>query len=378
MKVSFNQTSQVNILNRNFQPTVSKQQSQSIEPSTLELAPAGLNIAQFHNVSFGAKVKPDVQFLLSQTKWLRCAYSGTVMIHPDEAKSIYQKLQKKPNAQSAINYLQQYQRIMHDVESAIFDIFKDTPRKGKRDFQDILREYRPEALERLKQKQAEILHSTDHIIEKLSPNIAEQVINARDIALNSIENGPFRRRTAVGMIETISASGNDAKRLHTIHKAWYQLPSSSTDIDAFIVQYSPKPHEIIAKRLISGAVATIEHVKPHSRGGMSELCNYLLVAAEFNSNRQSMPLADYINLNSRIDMRTNIQHYLDSVVEEVNDKRTAFSDRSFYPLEIAETIRKETKGFFTPTVAGLRLSKVQKRENEYPQRLGKLYKILEK
>lgn len=385
MKVSLNQTTNINQFtsaNQNRLSNLQAQNNNPIESKTREVPSMALSLANFPNVSFGVKMstktRPETQFLLAQAKWLKCAYSNTTMILPEEAKIIYEKLAKRPNAQSAVNFLQQYQKIMHDIESQIFDIFVDAPYKAKRDFQDILQEYKPEALERLKVKQKEILTSTDKIIPKLSPQAAEQVIQARDTVLETVENGPFRRDTALNLIQSIikKADPSDVKRLKQIHRAWYKLPKSSNDLDAFIVKYAYQPHNIIAKRLICGSVATIEHIKPASRRGEDNLGNYLLVAAEYNSNRSSLPLGEYIELNKQINIAANLQKYMDSVIENVNDKRTAFYHRSFYPELVKETLQKETNGLINLNTSRLKLSKEQIKENEAPQKLADIYRVI--
>lgn len=337
------------------------------------LAPKGLTLASFHNVSFG--MNSDMRFLLSKTDKLRCAYSRREMISPFEIRTIYAKLAKRPNAQSAINFLTQYEGYMHEIEGCVFDLFKEVQHKGKRDFQDILTEYKPAALERLKEKQRLILTSTDKHIENLSEPVAEQVRAIRDTAIYRIDNGKFGRKMLLTALKDIKASEEDSKRIDRIYRAWYGLPSSSKDIDAFIVQYAEQPHEAIAKRLLSSAVATVEHVQPSSRGGDDDLSNFLLVSARFNNDRDSMPLDEYIDLNRGIDIEKNLQKYINDVIDEINNKKSEFSHKSWYPEAIKKTLARETSRKVNLDINGLRLTKEQNRQNASPQKLSKRYVV---
>ena len=107
MKIQFNQTFSTNrynsIANQN---NIKKSDGRETTPQTSELAPSGLSLANFANVSFG--MNSSMKFLLANTNKLRCAYSGRAMISPYEIRTIYSKLAKRPNAQSAINLLIHY------------------------------------------------------------------------------------------------------------------------------------------------------------------------------------------------------------------------------------------------------------------------------
>lgn len=375
MRISLSQTTTIN--NYKFQNVQTEPVIKNEPPIDYsEFAPKGLNIGQFYNVSFGIRTKTnkDIDFLLSYSDKLKCAYSGKPMISKAKAKELYQKIDKRPNAQSAINLLQHIQDYMHDIESIVFDLLCDAPHKNKRDFHDILQDFLPNSLEQLKIKETEIINKANPIIKKLSEPVAEQVTKIRDEALEAINNDTFGRKTPLEKIKSIKAEGKDLQLIRKIYQKWYQLPASSKDLDAFIVQYSKKTHNQIAKRLISSAVATIEHIRPSSRRGDDNLGNYLLVSAEYNMSRATMPLSEYIELNKQIKIQENLQKYIDTVIEEVNDKRTAFYHRSFYPDKVRATLKKESNGTINLDISRLQLSKEQVQENKTSQKLINRYK----
>lgn len=371
MKIQF-QTVQTNPVNPIKQQNIARYSySVYYQGGDEELAPKGLTLANFHNVSFG--LNSDMKFLLGKADRLRCAYSRREMISPFEIKTIYAKLTKRPNAQSAVNFLTQYEGLMHEIEGYVFDLFKEAQHKGKRDFQDILIEHKPAALERLKEKQRLILTSTDKQIENLSEPVAEQVRAIRDLGIFRIDNGKFGRKMLLSSLREIKASDEDVRRIDKIYRAWYGLPSSSKDMDAFIVQYAEQPHEAIARRLLSSAVATVEHVQPSSRGGDDDLSNFLLVSARFNNDRDSMPLDEYIDLNKGIEIEKNLQKYINDVIDEINNKKSDFSYKSWYPEAIKKTLARETSQRVNLDIKGLRLTREQNKQNSSPQKLSKKY-----
>ena len=319
---------------------------------------------------------PHAEFLMSQVNKLRCAYSDKLLLAPDLAKEIFQKLHKRANAQSAINLLQGHVKYMHDIEAIMFDIFKDAEHKNKRDFQDILIEEAPEALERLKVKQTRILNSGNKIIETLDNDLAEKVRAIRDEALVKIENDTFGRKSPLEKLFALTANGKDIDKLMKIYYRWHKLPSSSRDIDAFIVKYSKQSHENIAKRLLSTSIATIEHIIPQSRGGADSLSNYILVSAEYNNNRNSMPLDMYIQLTTDVDIASNLQKYLNRTIFEINNPKSAFRQKAAYPEMIAKTIRRETKGQLNLDTSLLHVPEsVAKQDEIITQKLADRFRI---
>lgn len=376
MKITFNHAyGQINnYTNLNKKVSEQRGQNHSVETSVPEdIASSSLSLAHFPNITF--RMNQDMKFLLAQSDKLKCAYSRMPMISPNEAKTICQKLTKRPNAQSAVNYLEHCEKYMHSIEAKIFDIFKETPKKGKKTFQDILKELQPESLVRLKEQQLTILTSTDKYIEQMSEPVAEKVRAARDEAITRMENDTFGRKALLEQLKKIKAEGRDLVNVIKVYQAWYKLPRSTNNIDAFIVQYSKEPHESIARRLISTAVATVEHVHPSSCGGDDDLSNYLLVSAQFNNERDTMPLDEYIMLNEEIDIKNNLQKYIDDVVREVQDKKSSFSEKSWYPASIVETINRQGNGALEVNCESLRYTKQQMKENNSHHKLAKRYTL---
>lgn len=378
MKVSFNNIAQINsnnISTLNHDNLNVKQQP--IDNS--ELLPTGLNMANFYPVSFGRlRLNPDMEFLLKHSNYFRCAYTGKPMISKLKAKNLYQKLEKRDNAQASINVLQHVRGYMHDVEQMVFDIFQDSPHKNKRDFQDILQEFVPSSLEQLQIKQTQILNSTNRLLNTMSEPVAQQITAIRDETLQTVADGTFGRRIPLEKIKAIKAKGKDLKQIIKVYRKWYKFPTSSNDFDAFVVQYSKMPHLAIAKRLISSAVVSVEHVQPHQRHGADELSNLILVSSQFNNSRNTMPLWEFMMLHPEIDFEANLQNYLNTAIKLVKNKNNEFHSRGYYPEAIKKAINAETNSFVELDTSTLSLTKTQIQNQKRLQKLCAMYRMIEK
>ena len=149
--------------------------------------------------------------------------------------TIVAKLAKKSTAQSAINFLREYQYYMPKVETEIFDMLEEYGASGKRTFQDILIEKRSDSLSRLRQKQTNVLHSTDDYIFSLqNEELAEQLLYTRDAALLKVNDGTFGRNEVLEQLNNIVTGDKNKKEIHEMYKSWYKLPCALKDYDAFI------------------------------------------------------------------------------------------------------------------------------------------------
>ena len=196
--------------------------------------------------------------------------------------------------------------------------------------------------------------------------------------MGKVEDGSFKRKYPMERLNNIKSSEQDSGKLRKIYHAWYRLPRSSGDFDAFVANYSKLPHEAIAKRLISPAAATIEHIRPQSRNGDDSMRNYLLVCSQLNSERSSMPLDEFIMLNSELDIPRHLQEYTDSVIDEISIRDSLMSLRSWYPEAIQKTLLEETNGYVLLDISKLKLSKDQIKENNFPEKLSKKYTVIQK
>ena len=340
-----------------------------------EYSPVQLSAANFPNVNF--RMNADAKFLLSQNKIFNCAYTDSLLLSPQELHTIYKKLQKRPNIQSAINLLCVYEKYMLGVESGIYGIFSEAPHKGKYNFQDILNQLRLEAIIGLKSKQDEILESITPEINMLSKPLKKEVLAIRDEAYEKMYDDTFYRRRPLAEIKSIKG-GEETPILIDIYRKLYKLPNSSRNIDAFIVKYAKEDHQAIARRLVSTAGATIEHTIPKARGGQDDLENFLLVSARFNNERDTMSLGEFIMLNDDIPIKDNLQKYVDKAIRQINNRTPAFVDKIWYPDSIKENVLSETNNEILLDTSALKPTKAQVKDNQAHKKLNEKYIVMSK
>lgn len=338
MKISFN-----TVLPNNGQVYVKLKQRQTnvAKNCDQQTSEVSLPLAGFYYNTFRAK--PDPNLLLSQSDKLLCAYSRKPMLSPYTMRSIFAKLSKKSTAQSAVNFLKEHKKYMLDVETRIFDMFEQYGASGQTNFQDILMEKRPEALDNLRKKQKEILSSTDDYVYSLDENLAEEIIYLKDVALLKIADGSFSRHGLLNQLAELNTSPKNKEKIHEIYKKWYTLPRSYTDEDAFIVKYSGFSHEEIAQRLLNMSVATVEHIKAYAKGGEDSFRNCVLTCRLYNLDKGDMSLTEYEEYNPDIGIKKNLPKYIDSVINEISRGNHFFIQNSDYPKELRQQIIETTK-----------------------------------
>lgn len=353
MKVFFNHLPQTDRYWKGSKPTVKTQQSVVCNQSNV------MPSSSAYPIVFAAR--PDSTMLLAQSDKLLCAYSRKPMLSPYKYRSIVSKLTKKTNAQSAINFLREYKYYMPEVETEIFDMFEQQSDSGKMNFQDILLEKRPDALVRLRQKQSDVLHSADKYISLHDENFAEEMFYLRDAALLKVNDGTFSRSEVLENLKIASSRFPKYKnQIRNIYKMWYKLPRSIMDYDTFIVKYSKFSHSEIAQRLLSMAVASVEHIKPYANGGPDNLWNYVLVRMLYNQDKGDMNLAEYDELNPEIKIKENLPKYIDDVCNEIKKGNKYFESNDSYPRMLRQNVILETRWWHLPKVKTPKMSYSEK------------------
>ena len=73
--------------------------------------------------------------------------------------------------------------------------------------------------------------------------------------------------------------------MHTANK----LPNSTSSKNSFVVKHRYSDSDTIGYKLLEPAIATVEHVKARSDGGVDDLTNIVLACKADNNERGSMP-----------------------------------------------------------------------------------------
>lgn len=197
----------------------------------------------------------------------------------------------------------------------------------------------------LSQKELEVL---DELLDYVKSNVKEPSEKEKLIDIITLgysqacktgDNG-FKRKK---FLYAIKDSVSNYNVQNEIDKIAQKLPSSFDDTDAFFVKYSKESrgNKEIARSLVSGNIATAEHLVCQSDGGGDFLENYICDCAECNSNRMSTPFDVWIK--DMPDIEENLQKYLDTVQKLINRNKLS-SKYDFYPQGVSKTLFKLSKG----------------------------------
>ena len=330
---------------------LTKRKDSSKSNTEYSVLPNTMYLANLPNINF----KGGKQLLHRQAEHFKCAYTGLPLLPKKEYLQLSEKLLKRPNTQSSIKLLENYQPYMGEVEEYAFETFKENKYKCKKSFQDILIDLVPEALPRLKEKQLQVLDGSQYIIRHMTEDTAAQINGIIEECKKRIDDDTFRRQYPLDELDKVGYGTFERGYIELLYKNWYQgLPSTSDNFDAFVVKYARKDHNCIANRLVSTAVATIDDITPLSK--IKEECeekgeavaigveNYLLVRAGINHTRHNLPFMKFIWLNDKIDIPENLEKYVKTANRLANNPNSELSNEPEYANKIVQRIEKETNG----------------------------------
>lgn len=303
--------------------------------------------------SFGSQHNTDI--LIKYADRLNCAYCGKPMLQKEVIQKILKKLVNKHSANDALEILKNYTPYIYHTE--ILSLFIKANDKTRLDFRDILQANKEQSSRILENKERNIINSTNNLLKMLDNKKRTFLKLIKEEALDKISEGFIIRNFVLKQIKSFIDINNDNETLKKIYRAWYQLPRISKDKDAFIVRYANCSQDMIAKKLINPAEATIEHIIPLSRDGEDVLCNTILVCSQLNSERNSLPLDEYCMLNPDIDIPRNLQNYINVVIKEINEETSWLSKKYSYPNGVQKKVLQESSGYIVLDTSQLKTKK---------------------
>lgn len=293
------------------------------------------NILSFTSTSAGQPLK--------KLRNVPCPYFDVITISNPKVARICKDLQRCTTVKEVVRYLKKYKNNLQKTERAIFERFEEAANSNPdMELQDLLKEWYNSALIKLKLEEFQVLNSIDRISLKLSPQtafaIGKKITKCKQIIFDNNPRNTFKRKTLLSSLYEVETKPEEKRSFRTLLDKANHLPTSTTSENAFIVKYANRPHYEIAKRLVIASAATIEHVKPESKGGKNELSNFMLASANANHARQNMPLTKFIKMFPQIPQ--NCQKYIDFIIEKIN--HGALSGNETYPYKIKETLSQES------------------------------------
>lgn len=308
---------------------------------------------------------------LKKLRNITCPYTGIRMISGAEMNRIESRLESCRNLQEKMYVLAKYARNMQRIEHHVFDqisYFLDSnPERNLTDFFSLSYSHH---LANLKLEEFNVIDRVDTKAAILSTQtqmeLRKETTNCRNLILSSNKNVFFKRKNFLNALQEIRAKNPYEERvLSEIMNLALFLPTSGSSESAFMIKYSGRDEQEILRRLIIGSVATIEHVKPRSSGGIDKISNYLLVSNNGNRYRENIPLSIYIDRNPGIPEYCQIQ--IDEIISNIH--KGAMKGNESYPYKIKKTLFEESEGRILLDLSGYGVSEEEAYNKERINRL---------
>jgi len=304
-----------------------------------------------------------------------CPYCGTKLINGKEISHLNKNNLSAPSNQ-VVALLEPFEDRMHPVEKNVFAIIRSLSRKEPyKDIRELLDTVRPQHLENVKKMEFNTLGKmSKYIDEKISneednKKLSSLVNESKSIIEKQDENYIFRRRRFMQKFDAIVEKMEDKESAKELKNIAEELPKAQDHVSTFIVKYTQKdpktkqektPYQI-GIALVEPSVGSLEHIVPRhpqddSKGGENKFSNYIYASREWNTKRKNMPLDQWVTQNPEI--KKHMQKYMDAVIDKINNGE-AMQKCKVYPIIVAKTLEKESKGLIKLDTSKLRLTKAQ-------------------
>ena len=274
-----------------------------------------------------------------------CPYFGVKMISASKETRVENKLDTCKNVREVFKTLSPYTQYMQPVEKRIYRMFTGYANKyPEMTLPEILQKHYDDALIKLKLEEFNVLDDVDKISLNLSPKQALEIhrrtSKCRGIILENSEENTFKRKIFLSSFDNLYPLEEEREVFDKMKDRALYLPTSVTSVNAFIVKYSTRTQQEIAKRLLRASVGTIEHIKPDSLGGENDIKNFMLVSGNANSTRANIPLKKFIERFPNIPKYC--QKYINQIIKIIH--QGGFQGYETYPYQMKSVLEKESEG----------------------------------
>ena len=315
---------------------------------------------------------------LKKLKNITCPYRG-IKIIPQEATKIFEKeLKKVKTALEAVQLLSIYKKHFLKTEQELFSIFQNFALLNPDDnLQNCLQMIKTNCLSKLKLEEFEVLDDVDTLSHKLSTQTAlrlrAKTTKCRQIILSDSSRDTFKRKEFLSSLEEIIPNENEKEIFAEIKNKALFLPTSESSKNAFVVKYSKRKQIEITRRLFIASTGSIEHIVPHSEGGLNSIGNFLLTCASGNRYRENMSLVNYIKRFPKIPQYC--QKYIDDIVDVIHEG--GLKGNETYPYKIKEKLMEVSQGRIMISLSKYKYSKDEaaKISYDYEHRFDNYKKI---
>lgn len=162
--------------------------------------------------------------------------------------------------------------------------------------------------------------------------------------IKNVQNGKIARIPFTEKLETLK-NGLSEENYEQILDTAMNLPEGMKSVTKiFSKQKGNDTSYSIMNKLLTGALHTAEHVHPKSLGGPNSTSNYLGECALCNNPRGNMSYAQWLKVHPEYPIK--VQEHIEYVEQKIVDGEIP-ADYDSYPVEINQTLTKESNGVMT-------------------------------
>ena len=323
-----------------------------------KLIKKGLFNESFQNISIAALLndfaikfpKDSLEKILSKGDYKKIC-SKTCHENFAEIKDIANSELRSANV--VLKRIEPLRDCLHETEKEVYDLFcayaKEYPRKS---LSEIIQ------LDEVQEIHSGIYNQTKTKITKLNEvhlDKIEKLIKAENNQLDS--NDILKNIRNINRAEGVqeykfyqltkylenTLTGFSPKTIKKILAEAEKLQGPPVRADYFFIRAKKKKYNDlkILRQIITPSIATFEHIKPKSEGGFGSIDNGIVLCAECNSNRQSIPYAEFMQYNPKMPYSTQKQILQISDLILQNRIESRHKD---YPIKIASTLYENSDG----------------------------------
>lgn len=279
-------------------------------------------------------------FVVKQIDNVPCACCGKEMMNGKEQNEFVAKAAKS-------------------VGQELADVLNANMHKFRRNEKAIARHLSEEAIRKPDKRLGELFEETQVMPKQLFDKENKIVLDGVDAkakelygeenavskfvqAQKAVIDNPKKTFVRNDFLADLQKQSPDPAKTQKLLNVAIELPLELRDIEKIFGKYQGQPSEKVARRLISTAAMTTEHIHPKSKGGPNDTENYMGECAECNNNRGSKDLNGYWQ-EVYPNMPSAVQTYNDFITDKIikGEMGVKYED---YPLDLEKAVETESKG----------------------------------
>ena len=286
-------------------------------------------------------------FVVKQIDNVPCACCGKEMMNAKEQNEFVAKAAKAKGQELADVFASNFHKFRRNEKAIAREIMNVAPTKPNSSLSDILTNTKKTGADLYKQECLIVLDEVDTIAKGIygEKNKVSTYIAAQKETLN--QHFGFKRNAFLKGVQNITKEDSRENQTKLLDKA-IELPLNEDGVTKILNKYKHSDSTSVARRLISTAVMTTEHIHPKSNKGANNTENYMGECAECNNNRGSADLNTYWQ-NVYPNMPENVQKYNDYITDKIikGEMGTKYED---YPVDLEKAVSSESRNAIKLTI----------------------------